>query len=913
MTKFLKELSNPIEALNQLPALIVGPLGGVIMTSDGEVEIYALDEIRKIVASHDFLICNLPVTSRLLGMEINNCYDVLELFAFVRPAEFCMPLPLGLLMALKLSTQILSHEDEAMVILKSAKYLILELTKSEYSYIEGAKSTAYQMANAGWRWGPIVKSALGSSVKEDPYHTWNHLSEWEETGPLPPAGIEGVNKQEALARLAHMLGPNSEKRQGQLDYVTQASRMFDVPQNEDEPILVLAEAGTGIGKTLGYIAPSSVWAEKNGGTVWLSTYTKNLQRQLDQELERLYPDQNIKNKRVVIRKGRENYLCLLNLQEISQTASQNNGKILIGLVNRWARYTRDGDMIGGDFPAWLGETFGAGRLQQLTDRRGECVYSACSHYKKCFIEKAQRKSKHATLVIANHALVMVQSATRQGDKDLPRRYVFDEGHHIFDVADSTFSSHLSGQEGLELRRWIRGAEIQNRRGKGLKSRLDDLISEDEKAQRYLSKVISAAVCLASDGWHKRLIDGAPFGPMEHFLSLVRGQVLSRSHVKDEYHSLETYITNPKEELIDSAKDLYNALLSLTDPLLKLSKLLLKKLDTEANELDSSTRNRLEAVSRNLQRRCESITDGWCPMLLEITAQSKADDSFVDWFELNRISGREIDTGMHRHWIDPSIPFSKVVLKPSHGALITSATLRDRLTDTENMDIEWNAAEIRTGAAHFINPPMRHSLVSPFDYEKQSRIFIVNDVNIRSMDQLAAAYRELFLASGGGGLGLFTAINRLKAVYGRLLAPLEENNIPLYAQHIDPINISALVDIFRAVKNSCLLGTDAVRDGVDVPGESLRLCVFDKVPWPRPTILHKARRNHFGKQSYDDLITRLRMKQAFGRLIRKESDKGVFIMMDAACPTRLLSGFPQSAPIERIGLAEAIKKTKDFLS
>ena len=100
--------------------------------------------------------------------------------------------------------------------------------------------------------------------------------------------------------------------------------MFDVPQNEDEPILVLAEAGTVIGKTLGYIAPSSVWAEKNGGTVWLSTYTKNLQRQFDQELERLYPDQNIKNKRVVIRKGRENYLCLLNLQEISQTASQNN-------------------------------------------------------------------------------------------------------------------------------------------------------------------------------------------------------------------------------------------------------------------------------------------------------------------------------------------------------------------------------------------------------------------------------------------------------------------------------------------------------------------------------------------------------------------------------------------------------------
>ena len=126
-------------------------------------------------------------------------------------------------------------------------------------------------------------------------------------------------------------------------------------------------------------------------------------------------------------------------------------------------------------------------------------------------------------------------------------------------------------------------------------------------------------------------------------------------------------------------------------------------------------------------------------------------------------------------------------------------------------------------------------------------------------------------------------------------------------------MSTLIDIFRDVENSCLLGTDAVRDGVDVPGPSLRLCVFDKVPWPRPTILHKARREKFGKQTYDDLITRLRLKQAYGRLIRRQTDKGVFVMLDGATPTRLLSAFPEDVIIERLGLADAIRKTKDFLA
>lgn len=913
MTSALLQFPDPFDTISRLPALVVGPVGGVIVTPDGEVETYALSELRNILRDHDFLICNRPVAERHLQADLSGCFDILELFAFIRPAEFCLPLPLGLTVALDLPGMDDNHEDEAAVLIRSAQLLFNELLSPEYKYPEGVQATAYSMSAAGWKWGPLILGALKKAEKQQDYQVWAHLSEWEEKAPPPPPGQERVSEEETKQRLSRLLGDQAENREGQIDYAVKAARAFDLPESEDEPTLILSEAGTGIGKTLGYIAPSSLWAEKNGGTVWLSTYTKNLQRQLDQELDRLYVNEKEKKQKVVIRKGRENYLCLLNLQEISTTAAQPQGKILLGLVSRWVRYSRDGDMIGGDFPSWLGETFGTGRLSQLTDRRGECVYSACSHYKKCFIEKAQRKAKYATLVIANHALVMVQSATRQGESDLPTRYVFDEGHHLFDAADNVFSAHLTGQEGLELRRWIRGAEIKGRRGKGIKGRLDDLIIDEEEAGEVLNKTYAAAACLPADGWHARLIDGGSFGPMEKFLSLIRGQIYARSNANEGYHSVECYTGDPSDDLIEAAKTLKLALDDLNKPLKRLSALLLKKLDQEADELDSATRNRLESVSRSITRRSEIISDGWIPMLEGFMNGVVTNEKFVDWFELSRIGGHERDVGMYRHWIDPSLPFANVVLKPAHGAMITSATLRDRLSENQNPDIEWNSAEIRTGAAHFINPPARHSLKSPFDYEKQARVFIVGDLNIRSLDHLAAAYRELFLASNGGALGLFTAIGRLKEVYKRLLEPLEEAHLPIFAQHVDPINVATLVDIFRTVEHSCLLGTDAVRDGVDVPGNSLRLCVFDKVPWPRPTILHKARREHFGKRSYDDLITRLRMKQAFGRLIRKKSDKGVFVMLDGATPTRLLSCFPEDVTVERVGLAEAIQKTKAFLS
>jgi ATP-dependent DNA helicase DinG len=242
----------------------------------------------------------------------------------------------------------------------------------------------------------------------------------------------------------------------------------------------------------------------------------------------------------------------------------------------------------------------------------------------------------------------------------------------------------------------------------------------------------------------------------------------------------------------------------------------------------------------------------------------------------------------------------------------SAALRDGSTDAE---AEWRVAEARTGAVHLPSPAIRVSVASPFDYAEQTRCFIVTDLGME-ISSLAAAYRSLFQAAGGGGLGLFTAISRLQAVHARIAPALEEAGITLLGQHVDAMDNATLVDIFRAEPDSCLLGTDAMRDGVDVPGRALRLVVFERVPWPRPDILHRIRRIHLSDgntQTYDDRIARFRLRQAFGRLIRSATDRGVFVLLDRRMPTRMYPAFPPGVVVQRLGLAETVRETAAFLA
>ncbi|NKB50382.1 MAG: ATP-dependent DNA helicase [Alphaproteobacteria bacterium] len=886
--------------------------------ADREPETLSRDAAARRLDATPALLCHAPSVARRLGRDFVAGYDILELFAFVRPAQFTLPTLHGVARTLGLSG------EEPLSLLHAVAGKLLDEVAADASDRENATAIAHDLARAGWLWAPILLQALGA----DPQSTsaaaaastssalavWRELPEWGEMAPETQPGSDPVEPGEARQRLAELLGADAEPRPMQADYASAVSAMFAPRPAPDTPNFVLAEAGTGTGKTLGYIAPASLWAERNGGPVWISTYTRNLQRQIDQELDHLYPDPQLKASKVVIRKGRENYLCLLNMEDAVGRfrALRPRDALGLGLLARWAAVTRDGD-FGGDFPAWLIDLVGAPATVSLSDRRGECIYSSCQHYSKCYIEHSVRRARRAHLVVANHALVMIQAALGDDDDRLPTRYVFDEGHHLFDAADSAFGGRLSGQETAELRRWLLGPEASRRRpggrARGLRERAGDLIaSDDTLAQAALDAALAAARALPAPGWMARISDANPDGPAEAFLSALRQQVYARSTAQSSFYSLESSVHPLEHDVGEAGHQLARALAQLVQPLLQLRDRLRRRLDVDADNLDTATRTRIEAVCRGLARRGETLVSGWIDMLGAL--ESETPEIFVDWFAVDRIDGRDFDAGMFRHWVDPTVPFAETVASRAHGVLVTSATLMGRSGDVE---ADWHTAERRTGAVHLPLPAIRNRVNSPFDYGEQTRVMIVTDVQRNEPDQVAAALRELFLAAGGGGLGLFTSIARLRQVHARIAEPLEEAGLPLYAQHVDALNVATLIDIFRADSDACLLGTDAVRDGVDVPGASLRLLAFDRVPWPRPTILHKARREEFGGRVYDDMQARLRLSQAYGRLIRRDSDRGVFVILDSAMPSRLLGAFPEGVEAQRLGLVEAIEATTTFFA
>ena len=953
--------------LDLAPALVVLPGPRAAVADATGAQPLRTPDARDLFEQWPVLVAHAAMTARRLGVPVpprsNRVFDALELFAFVRPGRFCAPSAAGLAQALGMAEP-KGAEAQAVALRAACAVLLAELAAAPEPSREEALAVAETLARGGWPWGTAAIGALRSAPMGNMFRTsgldaWTRLPEWEGEAPPGEAGSKPIAPEAAAGRLRELLERSGldEARPAQAEFAAEAAWAFQPREREGEPRMMLAEAGTGIGKTLAYLAPASLWAEANGPAVWVSTYTRALQRQIERESHALFPDppprgrwpagpegvpsgesdglqppQSLRDspprrgasKRVVVRKGRENYLCLLNFQEAVNAAQLGGGDLVgMGLSARWVRATRDGDMTGGDFPAWLPGLFAVSPVAQasaanLVDRRGECIHAGCSHYRTCFVEKAIRGSRRADIVIANHALVLTQAAfdgaraargsKADGETTQLKRIVFDEGHHLFDAADSAFAAALSGAEAAELRRWIRGPEGRGRRGRGLEQRLMEVLGDHEEAAGALIAATHAAAALPGEGWSGRIAppngEVGPVGPVEHFLVAVMEQLRARAAPSE--IGMECAARPALDLVRETARTAAEALAKVEAPLVALARQLENVLDDEAGVLEPATRARIEGALRGIDRRARMALPAWRSMLRAIDEDAEDDPDFVDWFDATFLYGRVVDAACRRHWVDPTEPLTNAVIAPAHGVLVTSATLADA-----TLDDPFALAEMRTGAARLPERPKTLKLTSPFDYASQARCFVVTDVAKDDARQVAAAMRELFLAAGGGGLGLFTAIRRLRAVHERIAAPLADKGIALYAQHIDG-EAGALVDIFRAEEDSCLLGTDAVRDGVDVPGRSLRLLVFDRVPWPRPDILHKARRVRFGGKGYDDAVARGRIAQAFGRLIRRADDKGCFVMLDASSPTRLFSGLPEGVELQRVGLVEAIEGVAAFL-
>jgi ATP-dependent DNA helicase DinG len=881
--------------------------------SDGGGTTRGLGKGEAIMAAADtpLLMLNAPLVASRLGYPDLSGLDLLELFAFIHPARFMVPTPKGLAHALGLAEP--DGDDAVPALLQEAAEALLSACNADaWPEREGAWSALQSLTKLRWPWAALLSPRIRQPERAERW-LFARLPEWDETPERPQPAQITLGDEAVAERLATLTGSGAETRPGQRDYAAESAHVFSPRGRGALPHVLLAQAGTGIGKTLGYLAPASLWAQQSGGTVWVSTFTKALQRQLRRESRRAWdstrPDGSPP---VVVRKGRENYLCLLNLEDALQGGFTGRAAILAQLVARWAAYSQDGDMIGGDLPGWLGTLFRQRGVAALTDRRGECVYAGCPHYRKCFIERAARDSAQAELVIANHALVMVNAARGRDTAQRPTRIIFDEGHHVFEAADATFAAALTGGETIELRRWVVGPERGSKgRRRGLAARLADVASYDEAGGKAIAAARHAAEALPSDGWLQRLLEGAPFGPLEALFGAVRATVYARdeSGGQEAGYGLETEAAQLDGSFVELAGQAQSALAALRSPLIRLGGRLEALIEDGPDWLDGPGRARIEGARHSLGWRIDLLT-AWEALLDRMGGP--ADPEFVDWLSVERSDAREFDVGIHRRWLDPMKPFARTVLEGAHGVMLTSATLSERTPG----GVDWDAAVARSGAGHLGITPRLSAFDSPFDYAAQAEVLIVTDVAKGDISGLAGAYARLIEASGGGALGLFTAIKRLRAVYGRIADRLARTGLPLYAQHVDPIDTGTLVDIFRDDPRASLLGTDALRDGVDVPGHSLRLVVMEQVPWPKPSILHRARRlaasagassGTGSGNAYDDRIIRARLAQAFGRLIRSADDRGHFVVLSAAFPSRLLTAFPPGTPIHRVTLDEALHR------
>ncbi|MGN6620373.1 MAG: ATP-dependent DNA helicase [Sphingomonas sp.] len=882
------------------PALHASHAGIWIATAE-ETRQVGRGQAMRMAADTPMIVMNAAVIGQRLGYADLSGLDLLELFAFLHPARFMVPTPKGLARAAGIAPP--ASDAEVAPFLRNAAAALLAVTDGDWPEREGAWTAAQSLFRLRWPWAPVLADRLKKPEQNERW-LFSKLPEWSEAAPRPAPRTVTLDPADTQARLAALTGSAAEQRAGQRAFAEAATQAFAPRMMRDSPNLVLAEAGTGIGKTLGYLAPASLWAEQAGGAVWVSTYTKALQRQLGHESARVYPLEAVRRAKVVTRKGRENYLCLLNLEDALQGGFAGRAAVLAQLVARWAAYSADGDMVGGDLPGWLTTLFRRAGATALTDRRGECVYAGCPHYRKCFIERAARASAEADIVIANHALVMVIAARGREMATRPTRYVFDEGHHLFDAADAMFSTALTGAEAIEIRRWVVGPEAKARgRRRGLAARLSDVASYDEQGGLAIQAAGDAARALPADGWLQRLAEGEPFGPIEALLAAVRGLVYARDDGKsDGGYGMETELAEPDPALIDAAAGAAHALDALYRPLVTLGRRLEAVLAETPDWMDGPARARIEGAVASLGWRAETVA-AWLALLARVGGP--ADPDLVDWLAVDRIEARDYDVGLHRHWLDPTRPFAETVLKSAHGALVTSATLR--------AGGDWSVADARSGAPHLAHPAQHFEAPSPFDYAAHAEVLIVTDVKRGDTASLANAYGRLIVAAGGGTLGLFTAIRRLRSVHSGIADRLAREGLPLHAQHVDPIDTGTLVDIFRDDPHASLLGTDALRDGVDVPGHSLRLVVMEGVPWSKPSVLHAARRMAEGGSAYEDRLVRARLAQAFGRLIRRADDRGAFVLLSAAMPSRLLTAFPPGVTIARVTLDEAVARIQSRLS
>ena len=389
------------------------------------------------------IILNAPLIGQRLGYPELSGLDLLELFAFVHPARFAVPTPAGLSRALGLDPP--GDEADAAAALQrhgraAARAGSAIPTGAER---EGAWTVNSSLARLGWRWAPLVGARLERPERGERM-LFSRLKQWEEARRAAAAAAVRVAPADAEARLDGLTGSASRAREGQRAMAGAVAGGVRSAPVEGRAQHAAGRGGHRDRQDAGLSRAGLAVGEGRAGRCGCRPSPRRCSASSMPKGHKLFADPAERARRIVIRKGRENYLCLLNLEDALQGAFAGRAAILAQLVGRWAAYTRDGDMVGGDLPGWLPSLFRRAGAAALTDRRGECVYRRLPALPP-LLHRARRAGRPR----GRHR----HRQPRAGDdqrrpqaRAAPRRIVFDEGHHLFDAADSTFAVASAGRK-----------------------------------------------------------------------------------------------------------------------------------------------------------------------------------------------------------------------------------------------------------------------------------------------------------------------------------------------------------------------------------------------------------------------------------------------------------------------------------
>ncbi|MBB6674095.1 ATP-dependent DNA helicase DinG [Cohnella nanjingensis] len=663
---------------------------------------------------------------------------------------------------------------------------------------------------------------------------------------------------------------------------------------------LLVEAGTGTGKSLGYLLPSLYYGLKETKKIVVTTHTIQLQEQLRQRDLPLLQEVLPVPFRAAVFKGRGNYMCLRKFEQQQQLPE--------------AALTREEAVTRAQMAVWLTETErGEAEELNLNGRSKDewstvasdadsCLNRQCPWFRKCFYHRARQDANKADLVITNHAMVFTDMRAEHRLLPAYDRLIVDEAHHLEEVA----SSHLGQKTGYHA----------------LHAPLQRLWKDARSGQ--LSALIGLVGGLGDDQapvWAEKLEEALP---RVHELREAWEQwtdrlyaLLAANAAADETGSL-TYRLRTEALPSDWESvqvDGHNVIQRLSD--------LLRPLDKVLSEI----RERNDDLSVQ-----SALTDlnGALKDLASLRAELQSfvtlgDEGHVYWLE-GHSQFRSRSVWMYNVPADVSDLLKEGMFDKKASVVLTSATL------TVDKSFQYVKEQLGLDGAEQEGRLRTAQLPSPFNYRKQALVLIPRDFpNIRGKDGDAAfvqaltqSIAEVASETGGRMLVLFTSHRMLKTVYGPLKEKLEPSDIQVLGQGVDGGSRSRLTRQFMEQPRSVLLGTSSFWEGVDLPGDALTCLAIVRLPFQPPNHpvveakserLQAEKKNPFMKLSLPQAV--IRFKQGFGRLVRTASDKGIVVLYDTrVIDTNYGKYFLYSLPgpkMEHLPLAGLVPRVREWLA